>query len=273
MQLWAKILGGSKLSLPYVFISSIEKKIRNCVHRWFKRVTQPSQYCSPSKSTADCESITAVSIKKHRQDIHYPERAEERLQNADDPSHGAKEKKHKQGKSRNVRLEVITVQSSSKVKVKSFGVASERLITEHIDISPVSSPEVRSASSSPKFSRRVNDPSSSKREPKRDFRNWVKDQVHLKFPSFKRSVSDERSHSRAGIRSPTVLTGPLEMNLSLPQVVVTPADPSALFSPGENPKHFPSSLTAQVSCSDSLKLKSKPPPPLPLFSSSKPMKD
>jgi hypothetical protein len=223
MQLWAKILGAPKLSLPYVFISSIVKKFQKLVHRWLKTAMRPS------KSAADCESIDSVSIEKHRQDIQYPARAEERLQNADDLLHGAKEKK--QVKGQDIRLEVITVQSSPKVKVKSFGVASERLITEHIDISPISSPEVRSASLSPKFARRVNDPKSLKREPKRDFRNWVKDQVHLKFPSFKRSVSDEGSHSRAGISSPTIAIAPLEMNSSLPKVVVTPADPSILFQP------------------------------------------
>jgi hypothetical protein len=218
MQLWAKIMGGPKLSLPYVFISSVMGKIRKLVHRWLKTAAQPSPYCPPP--AAGCESIDSVSIEKQRPDIHYPRRAEERLQNADDPSQGAKEKKVKKEKSRDIRVEVITVQSTPKVKVKSFGVASERLITEHIDISPVSTPEVRSASASPKFPRRVNDPGSPK--PKRDFRNWVKDQVHLKIPSFKRSASEGGgSYSGASVSSPavdpTVATASSEMSLSLPQ--------------------------------------------------------
>ncbi len=103
--------------------------------------------------------------------------------------------------------------------MKSFSVASERLIIEHIDISPVTTPEVQSASASPKFPRRVNDPGSPK--PKRDFRNWVKDQVHLKIPSLKRSASDGGSHSGASVSSPTVdptvATVPPEISLSLPQ--------------------------------------------------------
>lgn len=277
-QLWAKILGGPKLSLPYVFTlpSSIANQIVSLARRWLKKATRPSPTPLSAKSVAECESIGTVLMEKSSLDIRLPGRAEERLQNADDPSHGAKEKKPKKG--REIRLEVITVTSSPKAKLKSFGVASERLITEHVDISPVSSPEVRSASPSPKFARRLANDPSVKREPKKDFRDWVKDQVHLKIAAFKRNVSgDGPSSPDVGVATAAIEA--LDLSESVPHLVVTPADqnpprpniPSQPIPPTEYPDSPTSSAAEQMAASANLpKLVRSPPPPPPPFVISKP---
>lgn len=263
-QLWAKILGGPKLSLPYVFNSSAVRKICAISRRWFVTKTLPPTFSIPPKSVVNRESVVIVSIEKRSADI-FAKRAEEQLQTADDPSHGAKEKNAKQGKSRDICLEVITVQSSPKMKVKSYGVASERLITEHVDISPASSPEIRSASSSPKFGRRVNESDSSKQEPKRDLRDWVKDQVYLKFPYLMRSINRDATAPRTSHYLGPTATDPVETSPSLPQLVITPANAThdALL-PTENPEVSASPKTVQIPLLGSPKLKRPPlPPPSP----------
>ena len=255
-QLWAKILGGPKLSLPYVSISSVTDKAISLISGWLKKTARPSP------PLPKCESIGAVLMEKRSP----PYRAEERFQNADDPSLGAKEKKPKKG--RDIRLEVITVTSSPKSKVKSFGVASERLITEHVDISPVSSPEVRSASPSPKFARRLvgSDPPV---KPKKDFRDWVKDQVHLKIAAFKRSVSD--SPSSADVGSATAAMESLDLSGSLPHLVVTPADQPTSSEPIPSENLDPPPTAEQMSApAMSPKVTRSPPPPPPPFAISRP---
>lgn len=264
-QLWAKIMGGPKLSLPYVFISSIVKKICTFIRNRFISKTLQPIFRTPSASVANRKSVDIISIEKNCVDINYAKRAEEQLQNADDPSHGAKEKKVKERKKKDIHLEVITVQSSPKMKVKSFGVASERLITEHVDISPISSPEIRSASCSPKFSRRANESSSSKREPKRDFRDWVKDRVHLKLPNFMRSFSRDGTVPKADPCLEGVATDPVETIPSLPQLLITPAEatPNSPI-PVQDPEVSASSDEPSAPLLGSPKLRRPPlPPPLP----------
>ena len=197
-QLWAKIQGGPKLSLPCVpFVSILWAKLSSIL---LGRNNRPKQ--TKILPIAAVQLPPAVETKEQillkEPILPCLQKADERLQTSDDPGRGAAEgtdkpsgSKSKKGK--DIRIEVVTVQweqSEPRSKLKSFGVASERLITERVDISPVSSPEVRSANSSPKFSRRFN-------EPMKEVRSWVKDRVHLKLPLLKRSASGGDPHSSA----------------------------------------------------------------------------
>lgn len=227
---------------------------------------------SPIRATSSVESqpIGTIPIEKTSLITLNPQRVDERFQNADDPSTGAKKKKTPQeGKGREIRLEVITIQSSPKAKVKSFGVASECLVTEHVDISPVNSPEIRSASPSPKLFRRTKaNQLAVKHESKKDFRDWVKDQVHLKIASLKRSISGSGSTSGdPDAATASAAMDPLDFDPCLPQVMVTPAEATApcdySMCSAEQTQDLSASFAAVQIASPKPPKKMRSPPPHP----------
>lgn len=240
-QLWAKIIGGPKLSLPYVFISNVANKIISLLRR-------PPRMAQISETGKSVTTDTVLSVKRCYQN---PKCEKDRFQNADDPTHvGAKPK---QQKGREIRLEVITVQSSPKIKLKSYGVASDRLITEHVDISPLSSPEVRSASPSPKLFRKAKDHSVAKQSTN-DFRNWLKDNVRLKLPSFKKDYEQsgvDRTHDSIQPQS----------NSSTPQLYLTSVD-TCTSVPLDSQSSCVCPATSKNSPSPVRSRPSLPPPPL-----------
>lgn len=197
------------------------------------------------------------------------ERIDERHQTSDDP--GAEEKKSKK-KGKDIRVEIVTIQSEPKTKLKSFGVASERLITERIEISPMSTPEVSSPSASPKLTRKAHDPM-------KDVRLWVKDHVHhLKIPSFnKRSGGGSGSLSGPSSAEPKLeapIFGPVSSLPSTPSPYNYPdpmtliparlAPPPPPFS--SKPKLIPDHTTQNPA---NATLPPPPPPPPPISSKPK----
>lgn len=192
---------------------------------------------------------------------------DERHQTSDDP--GAEEKKSRK-KGKDIRVEIVTIQSEPKTKLKSFGVASERLITERIEISPLSTPEVHSPSASPKLARRAHDQM-------KDVRLWVKDHVHhLKIPSFsKRSGGGSGSLSGPSSAEPRLeapIFGPVSSLPSTPSphpypdpMTLIPARSAPLPPPFSSKPKLILDPTTQNSANASL-----PPPPPPPPLSSKP---
>ena len=122
---------------------------------------------------------------------------------------------------------------------------------------------MRSASPSPKFVRRlVNDPS-VKREPKKDFRDWVKDQVHSKMAALKRNVSGDSSSS-PDVHSATAAMDSLDLGESIAHLAVTSAQqlPSSDRIPIENldPSASTAEQMAAAASANSPKLMRSPPP-------------
>ena len=248
--------------------------------------TKPSSVTSTLFEPIRVEAVQApiVETKERKFEILYsPERSNDLLLCSDDPIGESKKKKGK-SKSKDVHVEIVTIQPEIKSKVKSFGVASERLITERIEISPINSPEVRSASCSPKLMRRVEKTklSEERLEPGsiRDFRLWVKDQVHLKLPSFsfKRSVSTGSNQS-APSTAESALTepsSPFNINNSPLKLCLTSNDqpedmtsfPLSSSSPSSSqnslyPIVHAETLSAVAKPSHSITKPSLPPPPPP----------
>ena len=294
-QLWAKIQGAPKLSLPYVFLSVLFDKLLTMMRQWFylgkKKLglsleTKPSSMASTlfepvqvDASRAENAQTPIIKIDQRKlETLCSPKRTNDLLLCSDDPQGESKKNKGK-GKSKEVRVEIVTIQPEVKSKVKSFGVASERLITERIDISPINSPEVRSASSSPKLMRRIDQTKLSAERlepgPIRDFRLWVKDQVHLKLPSFsfKRSVSTGSNQSGPSTAESALTepSSPFHPNNSTAQLCVTSNDQQQdialpFYSSTQN-LLFPivpaETSTALAKPSHSITKPSLPPPPPP----------
>jgi len=231
----------------------------------------------------EAEHVQAPIIKideRKLETLCSPTRTNDLLLCSDDPQGESKKNKGK-GKSKEVRVEIVTIQPEMKSKVKSSGVASERLITERIEISPINSPEVRSASCSPKLMQRIDQTKLSAERlepgPIRDFRLWVKDQVHLKLPSFsfKRSVSigSNQSGPSTAESALTEPSSPFHPNNSTSLFCVTSNDqqqdfhPLPSYSSTQNPL-FPilpaETSTALAKPSHSITKPSLPPPPPPM---------
>ena len=289
-QLWAKIQRAPKLSLPYVFLTAVFVKISSALRRLFNTETDSKLKQSTGIQHSVTTALPKVPVEAGTTEMQLPivmkreelericssARIDSLLLSSDDPGEKPTKMK-KKGKTRDIHVEVITIETSTKSKLKSFGVASERLITERVEISPVSSAQVRSASSSPKLMRRVDDTKLSMERlkndnPIRDFGIWVKDQVNLKLPalSFKRSASTTSDQSGPSTTD-SALTEPsspfFPKNSTVPsspeiQVLVTNVD-QINNSPPPPPLSKPQTAIAKPSSAKSLTKPSLPPPPPP----------
>ena len=171
---WAKIHGPSKQSLPCVHPSAFQ----------FPKVLPPPHPPHPSW----IPSLKSVSFPQpHPARLSHP-------RHPSGPSIASLESRllnESMQKSDDVHEEVLTVKSLPRKKLKSFGVASERLITQIIEISPAASPPILLTPS----------PKASSKNPlgeapgKRDFRTWMKDRLHLQLPSLRGSASSSTSPS------------------------------------------------------------------------------
>lgn len=119
----------------------------------------------------------------------------------------------------------VTIQSSPKTTLKTFGVASELLIVQKVEISP--SVARRSKSDTPGESGTGSGTESGPQRGKRlkDIRTWMKDRLHLQIPSLKRSFSNSNTSTPSSSTSMLSFSTPLSSPLSPPSLLNPPPPP------------------------------------------------
>lgn len=276
LQIWRKIRGEPKLSLPCVFISALSDKLISLLYKKVKGIRQdpvpptlPSDNEIPAVHPHIPSFPVSILVKNETHENFRPSRRvmNETFQTSDDAE--AEDRKTKR-KGRQVQVPVVTIQTEPKTKLKSFGVASERLIMERVEISPVSSPEVRSVSSSPKLTRKPN-------ETLHDMRLWVKDHVSFKLPSLSRNRDGGRPAGSSSLQESLMPSG----SITPCSTPTSPIGSSELPSPSLpiKPLFLPNSQTLSANAAQypiiplpnsAMSSPPPPPPPLPPSSSSKP---
>ena len=118
----------------------------------------------------------------------------------------------------------VLVQSSPKTKLKTFGVASELLIVQKVEISP-SLPRRNKSDDTSGASQNGSGLQGEKRL--KDIRTWMKDRLHLKIPSLKRSFSN----STPTPSSSSTTLSPFYTPLSSPLAFTPPPPPPQAASP------------------------------------------
>ena len=347
-QLWAKIQGAPKLSLPCV-LSTCSSVLSSFISffvgpfsrltLWLKRMKQrPVHQCvdqsaastsavaEKSKNTMDANDIFVISsvqrvgsrpkklvftsalpgvkvvsnlacssngtgqtlqdpaehspiVTTARNLPTFSKRADECLQNSDDRNRGTEQSKKQKSKTKKVEIteEVISVQlipKPMKGKTRSFGVASDRLITEMIEITPLASPEVqrkiRTPSPTPsrlEKTRGDESPSSFSdgEMKKRDFGVWIKEKVNLKLPlrrNYGGASSDDSLLSTPSTRPGTAESVLSDSPMSFPIGGARSCQPSPLPKLLFHPPAQSHPLVFLSPSSSTRPLALPPPPPL-----------